>query len=614
MNFLNPFALLWLLAVPALVLLYFLKLKRPQIRVPSTLLWRKVVEDMRVNSPFQKLRRSLLLLLQILALLAVIFALARPLLRVRQDLRESLIVLLDNSASMSAREENGATRLDLARDQIRKLVDNLAADDEMMLIVFHSRAKVACGFTSNRRLLREALAAATATECPTDLEPALQLARSIGNSRSHPRVLLFSDGAFRPPRAPELAGDLEFQPVGAARPNLAITGLDIRRSLSDPARIDMFVAAENFSKTPFSGNMVVRLDGNLLDSKYFTVGPEETLSQVFEASLPAGGCVAVEFDAPDALACDNRAWKVVRPPVKRRVLLVGENTYFLERALRSSRDIELLKTGAADYADDLAAGVSAVIWNNVPNPSVAPCHNLYFHCAPAIEGLAAGEKIEAPDILDWDDAHPVNRFLDFDNLVVSETAVLKLPADARPLLRSTRAPLIALLETGDRGLCVVGFDPMKSNWPLLLSFPLFLGNCLRHFDDLQTRRTESNIAVGRPIAVSGVDAAPAIERPDARRDAFQRVGDREYGYADVTRTGIYRVLMPDNETRTLAANLFDRQESRLDVVTEINLAGRKVTPVQAVRQVDREYWRHLVMALAALLCLEWIVYHRRLLV
>ena len=83
MSLLNPWALLLLLAMPAVVLLYFLKLKRPAVRVPSSLLWRKVVEDMRVNSPFQKLKRSLLLLLQLLALLAAALALARPLLRVR---------------------------------------------------------------------------------------------------------------------------------------------------------------------------------------------------------------------------------------------------------------------------------------------------------------------------------------------------------------------------------------------------------------------------------------------------------------------------------------------------------------------------------------------------
>ena len=68
-DFLNPWALAFLGLVPILILLYFLKLKRPRIKIASTLLWQKVLEDVRVNSPFQRLKRSLLLLLPLSLLL-----------------------------------------------------------------------------------------------------------------------------------------------------------------------------------------------------------------------------------------------------------------------------------------------------------------------------------------------------------------------------------------------------------------------------------------------------------------------------------------------------------------------------------------------------------------
>ncbi|RJP36830.1 MAG: hypothetical protein C4547_06595, partial [Phycisphaerales bacterium] len=67
MTFLSP----WVIAiaaaatVPPLVALYFLKLKRTVRLVPSTLLWQKAIEDLQVNAPFQRLRKSLLLLLQL---------------------------------------------------------------------------------------------------------------------------------------------------------------------------------------------------------------------------------------------------------------------------------------------------------------------------------------------------------------------------------------------------------------------------------------------------------------------------------------------------------------------------------------------------------------------
>jgi len=611
MNFLNPWAFLFLLTVPVLVLLYFLKLRRPQIRVPSTLLWRKVVEDMRVNAPFQRLRRSLLLLLQLLALLAAIAALARPILKVRETARESLIVLLDNSASMSALEDSRQTRLQIARAQIAKIADNLAGGDEAMLIAFNASAGVACGFTANPRLLREAVAGVRPTDCATDVEPALLLAKSICNSRSHPRILLFSDGAFGETRNLELPVDVEYQKIGSARPNLAITGLDIRRALEDRTRIEMFAAVENFSTQAFAGTMTVTLDGTALDTKYFSVGPQEALSQIFEASLPEGGTVQVQLDAADALACDNTAWKVVDPPTRRRVWVVGENTFFIERVLKSSPGVEYRLMTEAEYDERGAGEASAVIWNNVAKPRPTPGDAIYLGCFPAAEGLAPGAKVDAPDVLDWDNAHPLNRFIDYDNLIIQSATAVALPPSAATVLRSSTTPLIGAFETGGRLACVVGFDPMRSNWPLLVSFPLFLNNALNYFEEAQRRRAERNIPVGRSLTVRGAAAAPSLSLPDGRRERLRKNPGGEYSWADVSRCGVYGVDLGGGSGYRVAANLFNRRESQLDVVAEPAVGGKKARALHAARETNREFWRIGAMILAGALLIEWLVYHRR---
>lgn len=612
MSFLNPWALLLLLTVPVLVLLYFLKLKRPLIRVASTLLWQKVVEDMRVNSPFQRLKRSLLLLLQLLALIAAILALARPLLLVRENVNESVIVLLDNSASMTAVEPGGKTRLELAKAEILQLADRLSKDDEMMVMTFNSKAEIVSGFTGNRRHLKNAIADVPPTDCPTRIEPALLLGKSVANSRGHPRLLLFSDGAFAAPEGIEMPAEIEYREIGTARPNLAITGLDIRRSLNDRNKIEMFVAVENFSDQAFSGNMAVDLDDQVLDSKYFSVAPKETLSQVFEAVLPAGGNIKVEFDADDALACDNRAWKIVRPPLHRRILVVGTNTFFVERAFKASYGIECRSVTESGYEDVELSEFSTVIWNGVANPGVAACDNIYLGCFPRIEGVTAGDRVASPDILDWDNAHPVNRFLDFDNLVLSAATSVVLPEYANVILRSSHTPLIALLETGRAGVCIVGFDPMQSNWPLLVSFPLFLNNCLNHFDEQRAKQIQANITVGGTITAPAASSAPVIQLPAGGKRTMSLTSSGEYCFTAVDKCGTFQIDVPGGAAHLVAVNLFDRNESLLDTVANPTIGGKAVKAVQAHRQVNREYWKYIVMAVAALLVVEWIVYHRRI--
>src|SRR5207237_3321238 len=77
MSFLVPLGALALLAIPAIVLLYFLKVRRPEVKVATLMFWRPYVADRQANAPWQRLRFSLLLLLQLLAALVLAIGLTR---------------------------------------------------------------------------------------------------------------------------------------------------------------------------------------------------------------------------------------------------------------------------------------------------------------------------------------------------------------------------------------------------------------------------------------------------------------------------------------------------------------------------------------------------------
>src|ERR671921_1522633 len=94
------------IVIPALLVLYFLKLRRKEVPVASTLLWRKAVQDLQVNAPFQKLRRNLLLLLQMLLLLLLLLALSRPVTHYTPGAGQISVLLIDRSASMATKDDD----------------------------------------------------------------------------------------------------------------------------------------------------------------------------------------------------------------------------------------------------------------------------------------------------------------------------------------------------------------------------------------------------------------------------------------------------------------------------------------------------------------------------
>jgi len=176
----TPAALVLFFVPPAIVLLYFLRLKRRPMAVASTYLWKKSVEDLHVNRLMQWMRRNVLLLLQLLCILLVIYAVLG--LRTQGALTggRHYIILIDNSASMAATDV-APTRLDWARAEAIKLIDAAHDGDSGMVIVFNSTAEIRQSYTVNKDELRAAVNDVKQTQHLTRVDEALSLAASRAN-------------------------------------------------------------------------------------------------------------------------------------------------------------------------------------------------------------------------------------------------------------------------------------------------------------------------------------------------------------------------------------------------------------------------------------------------
>lgn len=173
---------LLLLSLPFLVvLLYFLKLKRQALQVPSTFLWKKSIEDLHVNSLFQWLRQNILLVLQLLTLLFLIYALLGLRIHGRVTSGRHYIIMIDNSASMSTTDANGRSRLDQAKEQALNEIDAAAANDIGMVIVFNSTARPLQLKTNDKSKLRQAVQQIEKTNRPTQFWEALRQVDGYAN-------------------------------------------------------------------------------------------------------------------------------------------------------------------------------------------------------------------------------------------------------------------------------------------------------------------------------------------------------------------------------------------------------------------------------------------------
>src|SRR2546427_677949 len=102
MSLLVPLGALALLAIPAIVLLYFLKVKRPEVKVATLMFWRPYMADRQANAPWQRLRFSLLLLVQLLAALALAVGLMRPGLTGAAGVAPTTLGMIDASPRIEA--------------------------------------------------------------------------------------------------------------------------------------------------------------------------------------------------------------------------------------------------------------------------------------------------------------------------------------------------------------------------------------------------------------------------------------------------------------------------------------------------------------------------------
>src|SRR5437016_7032323 len=177
MNLLVPAALAFGLIIPIILLLYFMRPKRQECIIGSTLLWQQAMQDLQASRPWQRLRITPLLLLQLLAAIVVVLVLTRPAIFSNSPVSGDTIIILQTSASKQATDVT-PNRFEAARNTITDFINELGPNDRLSLITMARTPHVLIAEAQDKNQLTTALHRAQVTNQDADLEQALSLALS----------------------------------------------------------------------------------------------------------------------------------------------------------------------------------------------------------------------------------------------------------------------------------------------------------------------------------------------------------------------------------------------------------------------------------------------------
>ena len=199
-NGLPPSTLLAIGAVAgaAIVGLYILKLRRRPVPVPFSRIWQRILRDQEATSLFSQLKRIFSLLLQLLLLALLVLALGDPRGFVSTSSR-NVVVLVDASASMKAVDVATAldprrTRMDDARDEVRKIIRGLGGADRMLLAEMDAAVTPLSTMTSEVADLDAATGLLKATDTRADFARSLRFATDVLRGLASPEIVVVSDG------------------------------------------------------------------------------------------------------------------------------------------------------------------------------------------------------------------------------------------------------------------------------------------------------------------------------------------------------------------------------------------------------------------------------------
>lgn len=613
MRFLAPsyLHLAWLVLIP--VALHLFRRRAKQMPVSALLFFRSLAREHQESAWLRRLKKWIALLLAVLILLLGVFALARPTASAGGESPGALVIVLDRSASMAAKDDRGRTRLDEAREWIRRRIQSLPGAAAASLIAFDTKPSVLISRSRNRRELLRLLEEVQPQPREGRPEIAIAAAGRLAALDQPAEIWLVSDESVAPADSP---AKVARSSVALDRPvNAGITAFQIRRSPLSHGRHEALVQVTAAAANPgmLHAELEVEIGGRLAQLRELDLKPGEPVSLSLPVEGARGQAMQVSLRAEgDCLGYDNA---VIAPLPDSRALVVA---WFSEEpdpftgivlgSLVEAGELEILKGGPQDWPPKEKPDIFIFEhWLPPQWPDDRPviALNPRSSSGPVRAQPLAGRGVPHDAVRIADADHAVTYRITASPLAITQTCRLDIKGSLQPVWIADNDAVLAVGEVNGSRVVVSAVSPSQSErFALLPAFPLMLGNAVYWCAESVNAASDARpLRPGDWLRADGMvrwrqwDGEATITASDEPRN----------GLIEVARLGSWEAA----DGRSGSAVLASARETDVPK-REAAAADAKIDkPAGALAASSGNWHRWLIWSLIGLLMVESFLFHRK---
>ena len=596
MSFDKLWPVCFLLFIPIIILIYMLKQKAKKVEISSNMLWKEVYKNLEATTPWEKLKFQWLMVLQILLIILFVLSLMSPFILSGSKKTSSLVLVIDNSASMNALYGEN-TRLDQAKKKALEYLDTLPDNTKVTLIECNNQATVLATNEENIMTLKGKIKGIEPTYATGDLSLSANLVNSIMAQQPDANVVYYTDSQFQ--NAYEKSN---IYSVYKERDNVSVDYVSY--GLTE-GKITVITKITNGSNENLSTDVTLYEYGTdrILGMETITLSAMSSDVVYFEEVTTDADKVYVKLSKKDMIAEDNTGYLVLKKQTGTKVLLVSDGNVFLEKALASVEGLDVYKTqeisnaqGLEEYDLYILDGKSM---DNIPEDKAIlflhPETNEYVSQKETVTNVSL--KLIPSEI---------TSYIDGFSFGVMETDLYQLPAWANSFLSNGEKSAGYFGEYNGRKIAVVGFDFHQSDFALQAEFPILMYQ-LTQYLLRQGMLSNNSYFPCESVELRNIKTGVNLEikNPDLESEIYTSNGNY-ISYDKTNELGFYE-LTDGEETESFSVSFPTETESYvLPATTKETETGFVVKLAKGMVQLRNK----IIYLMLALLLLEWLVYKK----